>query len=46
MDVSIIGRDPLEAFQELKQRRQVECLNHFRMSNIFKECINNLPRML
>ena len=46
MDVSRFSRDPLEYFQELKQRRQAEYFNHFVMSIIFKECVNNRPRML
>ena len=46
IDVSRFGRDPLEDFQELKQRRQAEFFYHFFVSNIFKECVNNRPRML
>ena len=46
MNVSKFGRDPLEDFQELKQRRQAEFFNHFVISNIFKECVNNPPCML
>ena len=46
MDVGRFGRDPLKDFQELKQRRQAEFFNHFVISNIFKECVDNRPRML
>ena len=46
MDVSRFCRNPLEDFQELKQRRLAEFFNHFVRYNIFKECVNNRPRML
>ena len=46
MDISRFGRGPLENSRELKQRRQTEFFNHFVISNIFKECVNNRPRML
>ena len=46
MDVSGFGREPLENFQALKQRRQAEFLNYFGISNIFKKCANDCPRML
>ena len=46
MDVSRFGRDPLEDFQELKQRRQAKFFNHFVISNIFKKSVKNRPRML
>ena len=44
-DVSRFGRDPLEDFQELEERRQAEFFYQFVISNIFKECVNNRPRM-
>ena len=46
MDLSRFSRGSLEDFKELKQRRQAEFFNHFVTSNIFKECVNNRPRML
>ena len=46
MDVSRFGRDSLKDFQELKQRRQAEFFNHFVVSKIFKECVDNGPCML
>ena len=46
MDVIRFGRNPLKDFQELKQGRETESLNQFIISNIFKECVNNRPRML
>ena len=46
MDLSRFGRDPLEDIQELKQRRQGQFFNRFVISIIFKECVNNRPRML
>ena len=46
MDLSRFGRDPLEDIQELKQRRQGQFFNQFAISIIFKECVNNRPRML
>ena len=46
MDVSRFGRDSLKDFQELKQRRQAEFYNHFVVSKIFKECVDNGPYML
>ena len=41
VDVSRFGRDPLEDFQKLKERRPAEFFNQFFISNIFKECMNN-----
>ena len=45
MDVSRFGRDHLEDFQELKERRQAEFFNQFAISNLFKECVNTRPHM-
>lgn len=46
MDVRGFGREPLESFHALKQRRQAEFLNYFSISNVFKKCVNDCPRML
>ena len=46
MDVSRFGRDPPEDFQELKQIRQAEFFIILLYPTLFKDCVNNRPRML